>query len=291
MLENARRRSAGDRTDEAFSSIHGIYIQPVDGTYFVIADSLQILLDTFGVATLLGIAVLALVTSAVHGATGIAGGFLLSAALAPLIGVKPIVPLISVALLISHSSRAVLNFRSIDLKAFLAISVPAFPCIVGVALLYGKMSATLIAVVLGLVILSSIPIRRWAKSRNITASTRTLNGAGAVYGALSGASIGPGMLLVPFMLGYGLSREAFVATLALIAFATNVTRVGVFGSSDLLDPNYIVLGVGVGLLTIPGNWIGRSVLRRMTNESHSGFVDILTIIGAANFFWLAFRGY
>lgn len=257
----------------------------------MIADSLHILLDTFGAGTLLGIAVLALVTSAVHGATGLAGGFLLSAALAPLIGVKPIVPLISVALLISHSSRAVLNFRSIDLKAFLAISVPAFPCIVGVALLYGKMSATLIAVVLGLVILSSIPIRRWAKSRNIKAGTRTLNGAGAVYGALSGASIGPGMLLVPFMLGYGLSREAFVATLALIAFATNVTRVGVFGSSNLLDPNYIVLGVGVGLLTIPGNWIGRSVLRRMTNESHSGFVDVLTIIGAVNFFWLAFRGY
>lgn len=257
----------------------------------MIADSLQTLIDTFGIGTLAIIAVLALMTSAVHGATGIAGGFLLSAALAPLIGVKPIVPLISVSLLISHSTRALLNFRNIDVKAFLSISIPAFPCIVGVALLYGKMSATLIAVFLGLVILSSIPIRRWAGSRNIKAGPRTLHGAGAAYGLLSGASVGPGMLLVPFMLGYGLTKEAFVATLALIALVTNVTRVGVYGGSNLLDPNYVVLGILIGLVTIPGNWIGRSILRRLTNKSHAGFVDFLTVFGALNFFWLAFRGY
>lgn len=257
----------------------------------MIADSLHALIDTFGIGTLVLVAFLALVTSAVHGATGIAGGFLLSAALAPLIGVKPIVPLISVSLLISHSTRALLNFRNIDLKAFLYISIPAFPCIVGVALLYGKMSATMIAVFLGLVILLSIPMRRWARSRNIKAGPKTLHGAGAVYGALSGASVGPGMLLVPFMLGYGLTKEAFVATLAVIALTTNVTRVGVYGGSNLLDPTYVVLGIVVGFMTIPGNWIGRSILRRLTNESHAGFVDFLTVFGALNFFWLAFRGY
>jgi len=32
-------------------------------------------------------------------------------------------------------------------------------------------------------------------------------------------------------------------------------------------------------------------LRRLTNESHAGFVDFLTTFGALNFFWLAFRGY
>jgi len=45
----------------------------------------------------------------------------------------------------------------------------------------------------------------------------------------------------------------------------------------------------VGLITIPGNWIGRNYLRKMTNKNHSDLVDVLTIIGAANFFWLAFN--
>ena len=97
------------------------------------------------------------------------------------------------------------------------------------------------------------------------------------------------MLLVPFMLGYGLSKEAFVATLAVIALATNITRVSVFGGTELLGGSFLLLGLLVGLVTIPGNWIGRSVLRRMTNEGHGGFVDVLTVLGALNFFWLAYR--
>ncbi|MEO1398113.1 MAG: sulfite exporter TauE/SafE family protein [Pseudomonadota bacterium] len=247
------------------------------------------LIGDIGLYPLLFLAVMALLTSSVHGATGVAGGFLMSAVLASVIGVKPVVPIMSVALLISHSSRALFNIRDFDRTAFFTIAIPAVPCIITGALLYGRMSSTLVAAVLGSVILLSIPIRRWAKSRKITAGRRTLGSAGAVYGGLSGVSIGPGMLLIPFMLGYGLSKEAFVATLAAIALTTNVTRVTVFGGTDLLDGRYLVLGLLIGLLTIPGNWIGRSVLRKMTGDSHSTLVDALTVVGALNFFWLAFH--
>ena len=248
------------------------------------------LLTDFGTFGLIAIAAVALVTSAIHGATGVAGGFLLSAAIAPIIGVKPIVPVISVALLISHSARALFNIRDFDRSVYFAIALPAVPCIIAGALIYGRLEATAIAVLLGCVIISSIPIRRWAKAREISAGKPTLHAAGAVYGGLSGTSIGPGMLLIPFMLGYGLRKEAFVATLAVIALTTNVTRVSIFGGMELLDSRYLLLGVLIGLVTIPGNWIGRSFLRRMTNDGHGTLVDILTVIGALNFFWLAYRG-
>jgi len=250
---------------------------------------LQTLFENYDTLTLIIVAAMALVTSTVHGATGVAGGFLLSASLAPVIGVAPIVPVVSVSLLISHSSRAILNFRDFDKGTFLAISIPAVPCIIAMSLLYGRMSSSLIATILGCVILISIPLRRWAKSKEIKANKRTLSGVGSIYGALSGVSIGPGMLLVPFMLGHGLRKEQFVATLAVIALLTNITRVSVFGATDLLNSQYILIGVLCGLMTIPGNWIGRTVLRRMTNENHSGLVDILTVLGALNFFWLATR--
>ncbi len=231
-----------------------------------------------------------LVTSAIHGATGVAGGFLMAAAVAPIIGVKAVVPVMSVALLISHSARALLNLRDFDTTVFFSIAIPAVPCIVAGAMLYGQLPASAIALLLGCVILTSIPLRRWARARAVQTSRPVLHAAGAVYGGLSGASIGPGMLLAPFMLGYGLSKEAFVATLAAIALATNVTRVSVFGGTELLDGRFLLLGVLVGLVTIPGNWIGRSLLRQMTNERHSGYIDVLTVIGALNFFWLALRG-
>ncbi len=72
-------------------------------------------IDQMSWATIVLICFIALTTAAIHGATGVAGGFLLTSALALVIGVKPIVPVVSVALLISHSTRALLNsgaFRS-----------------------------------------------------------------------------------------------------------------------------------------------------------------------------------
>lgn len=250
---------------------------------------LQNLIAEFGPANIALIILLALITSTIHGATGVAGGFLLTAALAPIIGVKPLVPMISVALLISHSSRAILNGKHFDKTVFLTVCLTAVPCIIAAALIYGRLSAQIISITLGGIVLASIPIRRWAMNHKIKSGHLALGSVGAVYGGLSGVSIGPGMLLVPFMLGYGLSRESFVATLATIALVTNITRVSVFGTTSMLSEQYILLGIIIGLITIPGNWLGRSVLRKITNEGHANFVDILTVIGAFNFFWLALR--
>ena len=243
--------------------------------------------SNLGTTTIVIVGLLAVITAAVHGATGVAGGFLMTAALAVVIGVKPVVPVMSVALLISHLMRIFLNRESFNKEVFFLVTIPATPCIIAVAWLYGKMSSTSIALLLGVVVLSSIPLRRWTQSRQIKTSRGTLIGVATAYGGISGASIGSGMLLIPFLLGRGLSKEAFVATLAAIAFTTNVTRIGVYGSTSMLDSQYLLLGIFVGVMTIPSNMIGRSLLRKMTNKSHATFVDLLTVIGALNFFWMA----
>ncbi|MFK7902248.1 MAG: TSUP family transporter [Nitratireductor sp.] len=257
--------------------------------YKVLNIMLDFLHQTFDIYSLIAIAGFTLITSAIHGATGVAGGFLLSAVLASIIGVKPIVPVMSVALLISHSSRVFLNSAHFDKKAFFSVIKTAVPCIILAALFYGRLSSFSIALILGFVILMSIPLRRWAKKQEIKASSKTLSSVGTVYGALSGVSVGPGLLLAPFLLGHGLSRQAFVVTLAAIALITNITRLSVFGFDNLLSTNYIILGVLIGVFTIPGNWIGRSYLRKMSNENHSSFVDVLTVLGAMNMFWVAFK--
>lgn len=232
----------------------------------------------------------AVVTAAIHGAVGLAGGFLMSALLVPFIGVKAVVPVMSVALFISHISRAALNFGDFDRTVFLNILAPALPCLVIVALFYGAMSSSLVAGVIGTVILVSIPLRHFAHRLGLVVTKKGLRTAGAVYGGLSGASLGAGGLLVPVMLGYGLSKEAFVATLAAIAIVINFLRVGTYGVSGVMELDLVFLGLLIGALTVPGNWIGRKVLRSMTGRSHSLLVDLLTALGAANFLRLAFLG-
>ena len=260
----------------------------VSGPAASLAEILRGLVTTFGGLTLLLLGAAALVTAAIHGATGIAGGFLMAAILANVIGAKATVPVMSVALLISHSARALLNARGFDARAFWIVSLPAVPAILVVAHLYVGMSPPAVALVLGLVLLVAVAMRRWARVRAIRSGPGLLASAGLGYGVLSGAAIGPGLLLSPFLLGFGLGREAFVATLAVIALMSNALRVGVFGATGLLPPDLAVLALLIGLVTVPGNWIGRTVLRAMSDERHASLVDLFCLVGALNFFWLAF---
>ena len=64
--------------------------------------------------TLLAIGVGALLTGILHGATGMAGGIVMAAILAHLVGIKSAVPVMTVALVFSHFSRAVMYARDTD---------------------------------------------------------------------------------------------------------------------------------------------------------------------------------
>ena len=237
------------------------------------------------------IACAALGTSAIHGATGLAGGFLMAAVLAPIIGVKPAVPAMSIALLISHLSRGVLNWRDIDWQSARDVMMFGAPMVIAGAIAYGLLPAQAIALLLALVLLASLPLRHWAKRNHVKTSRGVLRGVGSVWGFLSGNTIGPGMLLTPFLLGTGMGRAAFVGTLAAVTLVNHILKIGVFGATSLLGAQVLAIGLFIGVLTIPGNWFGRKMLQGMSDTSHGWIVDGLTLIGALNFLYLAFVRY
>lgn len=250
---------------------------------------LDIILTEVGVVPLILLLIASFFSSLVHGATGIAGGFLLSAVAAPILGIQVVVPVLSIALLISHSARAILNIKQFDMFAYLHIVLPATPFIIIAAFVYGRLSNVAIAILLGTVVMLSIPMRRSAKAWKLTPSKPVLWFCGGIYGSIAGAAIGPGMLLMPVLMSLGMKREAFVATLAAIALTTNVIRASVYGFTDLLAPHILLLGVLIGVATIPGAWFGRLILRRMTDERHIVVVEWLVLLGGLNFFWMAYR--
>lgn len=211
----------------------------------------------------------------------------MTGALALLIDVRASVPIMSIALILSHGARSLMNMVHINYKAFAVIMVAATPFIVLTALIYTILPVRILAGILAVIVFTSIPIRHWAKARNIKAGYGALAAIGAIYGFFAGASIGAVALLSPFLLGFGLVTEAFVATMAIISMSTNVVRIGVFGGADVLTSQYALLGLLVGLIMVPGNWIGRAILRRMTVTLHGYLVDGLAVLGALNFVYLA----
>ena len=111
----------------------------------------------------------------------------------------------------------------------------------------------------------------------------------SVWGMLAGNVIGPGFFLAPFLLGTGMNRLTFVGTLATVTLVMNILKLSVFGATDLLNRELMFLGVVIGLITIPGNWLGRSVLKKMSDSHHRTIIDVLTVMMIVNFIYLAIK--
>ncbi len=104
---------------------------------------------------------------------------------------------------------------------------------------------------------------------------------------LAGNVIGPGFFLAPFLQGTGMNRLSFVGTMATITLAMNATKLVVFNASQLIETEGLVLGVIIGVATIPGNWLGKRILQRMTDGHHGWIIDAFTVLLIINFVYLA----
>lgn len=236
---------------------------------------------------LAAIAAASLLTGALHGATGMAGGIVMASILAHLIGIKAAVPVMTVALVLSHFSRVVLFFNETDWSVARRVILFGSPTIVVGAIIFGKISATVVALVFAVFLMASFPIKYWARRRSLRTGPALLAAASMVWGMLAGNVIGPGFFLAPFLLGTGMNRMTFVGTLATVTLFMNVLKMTVFGATDLLSRDLIALGLLIGLATIPGNWLGRAVLRRIGDRDHRLIIDAMTMLMIVNFIYLA----
>jgi len=242
-----------------------------------------------GYFVLAAIGVAALLTGILHGATGMAGGIVMASILAHFIGIKGAVPVMTVALIFSHLSRAIMYAQETDWSIAGRVLLFGSPTIIVGAVVFGKISATTVAIVFAIFLLSSFPIKYWAKRHEITTGPKLLAGASSVWGMLAGNVIGPGFFLAPFLLGTGMNRLTFVGTLATVTLVMNILKLSVFGATDLMTRDLFFLGVIIGLITMPGNWIGRSVLKNMKDSEHRYAIDVLTAMMIVNFIYLAVK--
>lgn len=225
----------------------------------------------------------AFATSIFHTLSGFAGGVLLSFLVAPLLGVEAVVPILAVALTISATGRAWAFRRDVDWRVLANIMLPAVPCIALSALVYSRLPVDAISVILGVFLILTVLLRRPLQRRGQRVGVAGLAAAGAVFGALSGVTIGAGMILAPFLIGRGLLRERMAAVFACIAFLLNATKSGVFAATATLDAHLMALGVAIGLCTIPGTFLGYSILKRTPVRIHTAFVEVLVAIGGVGF--------
>jgi uncharacterized membrane protein YfcA len=120
------------------------------------------------------IAAAALLTSTVHGATGLAGGVLMAAVLSHVLGIKVAIPVMTCALLFSHCTRVLLYRRDIDWRTAGWVLLFGLPTVALGALIFTVLSARTVALVFALFLIASFPIKTWAQHHNIKTGRKLL---------------------------------------------------------------------------------------------------------------------
>jgi uncharacterized membrane protein YfcA len=231
------------------------------------------------VAQLLLIAGVALFAAVVGGLAGYGTGALMPLVLVPLIGAEPVVPIIAISSIFSNLSRFVAYLRYTDgRRALIVISAAAFTTALG-AYGYTRLSNAGAALVIGSMLILSVPLRRLLRRRDVRIGDTGL-GLGAVgYGVVVGGTSGSGVILLSLLMAAGLEGAAVIATDAIISVVTSLIKISVFGLAGVVTAQVLALALLIGAIALPGAFLAKAFVERMPVHIHTAILDAAVIAG------------
>jgi uncharacterized membrane protein YfcA len=228
---------------------------------------------------LLLVAGIALFAAVVGGLAGYGTGALMPLVLVPMIGAEPVVPIIAISSIFTNFGRAVAYFRYADRRrALIVIAAAALTTALG-AFGYTRLSNAGAALVIGTMLISSVPLRRLLKRRDVRIGDGGL-GVGAVgYGVVVGGTSGSGVILLSLLMAAGLEGAAVIATDAVISMATSVIKISVFGLAGVVTAQVIAFALLIGIVALPGAFLAKAFVERMPIRLHTAILDAAVIAG------------
>ncbi|MBV9558356.1 MAG: sulfite exporter TauE/SafE family protein [Pseudolabrys sp.] len=228
---------------------------------------------------LAAVAGVALFASLVGGVAGYGTGALMPLVLVPLIGAEPVVPIITISALFSNSSRVLAFLRYADFKRTAIVLAAAVPtCVVG-SWGYTMLTGRGAAVVIGTMLILSVPLRRYLKHRQFQLGNGGLAAAAFGYGFVVGGTAGSGVILLSILMSSGLEGAAVIATDAAISIVISIVKVSVFGLAGVITPQVIAFALLIGLVALPGAFLAKAFVERMPVHVHTAILDAVVIAG------------
>src|ERR1700687_4699785 len=199
--------------------------------------------------------------------------------LVPLIGAEPVVPIIAIASIFANFGRAAAYFRYADRRrALIVIAAAALTTALG-AFGYTRLSNAGAALVIGIMLISSVPLRRLLKRRDVKIGDTGLAAGAVGYGVLVGGTSGSGVILLSLLMAAGLEGAAVIATDAVISVATSMIKISVFGLAGVVTAQVLAFALLIGAIALPGTFLARAFVARMPVRIHTAILDAAVIAG------------
>jgi uncharacterized protein len=162
---------------------------------------------------------------------------------------------------LSANLGATTFFRhGLDKRLILLFGVPSvFITIIGAYMVAYVPQNTLI-IILGIFLLLFSVIFLIKPNLKVQKSESNTIIGGAISGFLQGLLGIGGPLRGAFLISYDLDRFKYIATLAAIAVVTDLTRIPIYLSNNLLEPEYYVYIPLLVVMGIVGSYIGKRIV-------------------------------
>ena len=225
------------------------------------------------------VAGVALFASIVGGVSGYGAGALMPLVLVPLVGAEPVVPIIAISALFNNSSRLAVFRSYADFRRagiVLAFSVPT--CVLG-AWGYTRLSNTGAALVIGSMLILSVPLRRHLKKRDFRVGDGGLCIGAFGYGVVVGGTAGSGVILLSLLMAAGVEGAGVVATDAAVSIAIGVVKTSVFALAGVINAQVIAFALLIGIVATPGAFLAKIFVERMPVHMHTAILDAVVLLG------------
>jgi uncharacterized membrane protein YfcA len=230
---------------------------------------------------LLLIAGMALIAATIGGVSGYGTGALMPLVLVPILGPEPVVPILSFSALLNNLSRATAYRRLVDVRRALIVLPMAAPATMVGAWGYAQLSGRGAALVIGAMMMASVPLRRYLRRRGFALSNKGLAVTAAGWGFVAGGTTGAGVMLLSMLMAVGLEGAAVIATDAVVSIGIGASKVAVFGLTGIMGAREVSIALLTGAMAFPGVFIARALVDRLPVHVHSAILDAVVIAGGA----------
>ena len=225
------------------------------------------------------VAAVALFASIVGGVSGYGTGALMPLVLVPLVGAEPVVPIIAISALFTNSSRLTAFVRYADWRRAAIVLVASVPtCVLG-AWGYTHLSGAGAALVIGAMLVLSVPLRRLLKYHGVKFGDGGLAAGALGYGGVVGGTAGSGVILLSLLMAAGVEGAGVIATDAAISIVIGVVKVSVFGLAGVLTAQVVAFALLIGIVALPGAFLAKAFVERMPLHVHSAILDAVVLLG------------
>ncbi len=233
------------------------------------------------VLQLLAIAAMGVFTSLIGGVAGYGTGALMPLVLVPILGAPPLVPITTISALMTNTSRGTAFRTAIDWRRVAIVLVAALPtCMLG-AWGYTRLTSVGVLILIGSMLMLSVPLRRFLRARGFHLDDRQLAGASFGWGLVMGGTSGAGVILLTMLMAAGLEGAAVIATDAVISVALGIVKFAVFGFAGVVTAQVIAVALLIGVVALPGAFLARALVARLPIHIHAAMLDAVVILGGA----------